>query len=71
MPTMQRWRMQSLRTGWGMEAEPTAEGRKYLEQQRRAQKDKFKFCRLYECLQAMPDRVPLRKAFQLTHRAYL
>ena len=61
-----RYRMQSMRTGWGIEAEPTEEGKKQLMKIRKQQKDKFKFCRIYMARQLIPEHHDLLVPFRLT-----
>lgn len=63
-----RYRMQSLRTGWGIEAEPTAEGKKELTKIRRQHPDKFKFCRVFMTRQFIPSHHDLLVPFRLTTR---
>ena len=66
-----RWRMQSLRTGWGIEAPFNEEGRKKLLKIRRTQRDKFKWCRVYAMQQMFPEIMPgYFTPFRLTHRQY-
>lgn len=63
-----RYRMQSLKTGWGIEAEPTPEGKRQLEWFRKKQRDKFKFCRIFLTRQLIPDHHKLLEPFRLTTR---
>ena len=63
-----RYRMQSLKTGWGIEAEPTKEGKKSLVKIRRKQKDKFKYCRIYLARQLIPSHHQYLEPFRLTSR---
>lgn len=65
-----RYRMQSLRTGWGVEAELTAAGKKELERIRKKNPKKFKFCRVYPVRQMMPSHEKFLEPFKLTHRKY-
>jgi len=65
-----RWRMQSLKSGWGMEADPSPDGKKALIKQRRAQKSKFKYCRIYKVMQELPSTIGMLEAFRLTHRKF-
>lgn len=65
-----RWRMQSLKTGWGMEADPTPEGKKELEKARRAKKHMFKYCRIYKVMQELPSTIRKLEPFQLTVRKF-
>jgi len=60
-----RYRMQSLKTMWGVEAEPTPEGKKQLEQLRRQNPGKFKFCRIYLMKQLIPEHHKYLEPFQL------
>jgi len=61
-----RWRMQSVRTGWGVEAPYNEEGRKHLEEIRKKQKDKFKYCRVYKMLQMTTTETEFFVPFELT-----
>lgn len=63
-----RYRMQSLRTGWGIEAEPTQEGKKALIKIRAQQPEKFKFCRVYMTKQLVPYHHDCLVPFKLTSR---
>lgn len=65
-----RYRMQSVRTGWGMESPATKDGKKQLLAARRADPEKFKWCRVYLVQQTHPTTVPLGRPFELTHRKY-
>jgi len=65
-----RWRMQSLKTGWGMEAEPTSDGKKALTRERKKQKDKFKYCRIYKVMQELPSTIAFLEPFRLTNRKF-
>jgi hypothetical protein len=60
--------MQSLRTGWGIEAEPTQEGKKQLIKIRKQMKDKFKWCRVYMARQLIPEHHDFLIPFRLTSR---
>lgn len=63
-----RYRMQSLRSGWGVEAQPTQEGKKQLEQIRKQNPDQFKFCRPFLTKQIIPSHHPFLEPFLLTTR---
>ena len=65
-----RYRMQSLKTGWGVEAPPTCEGVRLLERMRRKEKQKFRWCRIFLVEQIEPTVVEYYKPFLLTHRQY-
>ena len=65
-----RWRMQSLKTGWGVEAENTPAGKKELHKMRRRQKEQFKYCRIYRVRQLLPENTKLMAPFQLTQKKF-
>jgi hypothetical protein len=65
-----RYRMQSLRTGWGVEALATPEGKQELLRLRKEQKDKFKWSRIYLVRQTHPEVNRVGVPFELTHRKY-
>jgi len=65
-----RYRMQSLKTGWGVEAPNNIEGKKSLAQLRRQEKEKFKYARIYLVQQTHPEAFRLCEPFQLTHRVF-
>jgi len=60
-----RYRMQSLKTGWGIEGPPTPEGKKKLEQIRKDYPDMYKFCRVYLVKQLIPFHHGLYVPFRL------
>lgn len=62
-----RYRMQSLKTGWGIEAEPTREGKNTLKKIRKQQKDKFKYCRIYLARQLIPSHHGHLEPFRLIY----
>lgn len=62
-----RWRMQSLKTGWGVEAPYSVEGKEQLERMRAKYKDKFKYCRVYKMLQMTTSETEFFVPFQLTY----
>ena len=62
-----RWRMQSMRLGWGVEAPFTAEGKKELVKLRKQHKDKFKYCRVYKMIQMWKSPTELYVPFQLNY----
>jgi len=61
-----RWRMQSVKTGWGVEAPGTKEGKDQLLKMRKADKQKFKWCRIYLMEQLVPSVIEYYKPFRLT-----
>lgn len=61
-----RYRMQSLKYGWGMEAEHTPEGKKELERARKENPDKYKYSRIYRVVQLQAGDIPLLTPFKLT-----
>lgn len=63
-----RYRMQSLTTGWGVEAEPTQEGKDQLVKIRKNQRSKFKFCRIFLTRQLIPSHHTCLEPFRLTTR---
>ena len=65
-----RYRMQSLRTGWGVEAPATREGKEQLKTLRKKHKDKFKWCRVYLLQQQHPEVTKVLTPFQLTNRKF-
>ena len=63
-----RYRMQSLNTGWGIEAEATQAGKKELIKIRAKHPDKFKYCRVYMTKQLIPFHHDCLVPFKLTSR---
>lgn len=63
-----RYRIQSLKTGWGVEAEPSEIGKKQLVKIRKEHPDKFKFCRVYMAKQMLPFHHACLEPFRLTSR---
>ena len=61
-----RWRMQSTRTGWGVEAPGDAGGKKELLKLRKKHNEKFKWCRIYLMEQMVPSVIEYYKPFRLT-----
>lgn len=61
-----RYRMQSLKTGWGMEGEPTEEGKRKLSRIRKQDPVRFKYCRVYLMRQLIPSHHKLYEPFRLT-----
>jgi len=60
-----RYRLQSLRTGWAVEAPQTEEGTRMLKKLRKKHPDKFKYCRVRILLQMHPEEVPIGVPFEL------
>lgn len=63
-----RWRMQSLKTGWGVEAPGTPEGKKELLKMRKKDRTKFRWCRIYLVEQLVPSVIKYYEPFRLTHK---
>jgi len=61
-----RYRMQSLKTGWGMEGEPTPEGKTELEKVRKQHPAQYKFSRIYLAKQMIPFHHDVYRPFRLT-----
>jgi hypothetical protein len=58
--------MQSLKTGWGIEAEATREGKKKLERIRKKNPERFKYSRIYLVRQLIPLHHDYCEPFRLT-----
>jgi len=65
-----RYRMQSTKTGWGVEAPFSDYGKQELRKIRRKDREKYKYCRIYVVNQMCPDAKPLYTPFKLTSRKY-
>jgi len=65
-----RYRMQSNKTGWGIEAPYSDYGKQELHTLRRKEKEKYKYCRIYVVNQIHPEVVPLYEPFKLTFRKF-
>lgn len=63
-----RYRMQSIRTGWGVEAEGTLKGKEELLKVRRKSPEMFKFCRVFLTRQFIPSHHDYLEPFKLTSR---